>query len=119
MGQISRRALMLGMGGVGATVAVGAPVLGAAAGVMCDEASAWAGRLGGVPLSAGERLECGWAQIHFGESALLVSDRFTQATLPCRNGYGGLATGGGRLLLATRKSEQPGQTPAPWQVPER
>lgn len=105
MGEISRRALMLGMAAVGATVSVGAPVLAAADGAVCDEASAWADRLGGVALNAGERLECGWIRMHFGESAFLVSDRFVQATLPCRNGYDVLARGGGRVLLATRKAE--------------
>jgi hypothetical protein len=105
MGEISRRALMLGMAAVGATASVGAPVLAAADGAVRDEASTWAARLGGVALNAGERLECGWIRMHFGESAFLVSDRFVQATLPCRNGYDVLARGGGRVLLATRAAE--------------
>lgn len=117
MGEISRRALMLGMAAVGATASVGAPVLAAADGAARDAASTWAARLGGVALNAGERLECGWIRMHFGESAFLVSDRFVQATLPCRNGYDVLAPGGGRVLLATREAEhQSGQEHVPVRV---
>lgn len=105
MGEISRRAMMLGAAAVGAAASAGLPRLATGEGKACEEALAWAARLGGVTLNAGEYLECGWSRMHFWDSAFLVSDRFVQATLPCRNEFEVLAPGGGRLLLATRKAD--------------
>lgn len=95
---------MLGAAVVGAVASVGLPRL-AAAEEVCEEALAWAARLGGVTLKAGERLECGWVRMHFGSSAFLVSDQFMQATLPCANGHDVLSPGGARLLLVTMEND--------------
>lgn len=105
MRKISRRTLMLGAAAMGAVASVGLPRVASAEGKVCDEALAWAARLGGVTLNAGECLECGWSRMHFGDTAFLVSDRFVQATLPCANAFDVLSPGGSRVLLATRKAE--------------
>ncbi len=109
MRKISRRTLLLGSAAVGAVVSVRLPRLASAEEAVCEEGLAWAARLGGVTLNAGERLECGWSRIHFGDSAFLVSDRFVRATLPCANGYDVLSPGGERLLLVTREMDSTGR----------
>lgn len=105
MRKISRRTLMLGAAAVGAAASVGLPRMAAADVGTGEEAISWAARLGGVTLNACEHLECGWSRMHFGEWAFVVSDRFVQATLPCKNGYDILSPGGGRLLLVTRDDD--------------